>query len=150
MQFAVAANVIGVVIASSPPFNPAANAAPCKAAVPELKLTACLAPTYAANASSNSAIFGPVVSQSERKTSTTAWTSSSSIVCRPYGRRVFLTGAPPFTARSGVAGTLLIKESFFESSLSPRWNFFETNKIDQLLGTEPLGIGIASVPEPLR
>ena len=31
--------------------------------MPELKLTACLAPTKAANASSNSPTFGPVVSQ---------------------------------------------------------------------------------------
>src|SRR5580658_45553 len=72
MQLAVAQNVMGVVIASSPGASPAANAAPCNAAVPELKLTACRAPTQAANRSSNSAIFGPVVSQSDLRTSTTA------------------------------------------------------------------------------
>ena len=38
--FAVATNVIGVVIASSPGPRPAAAAAPCSAAVPELKATA--------------------------------------------------------------------------------------------------------------
>ena len=43
-QLAVAQKVIGVVIASSPAPSPAANAAPCKAAVPELKLTAMLRP----------------------------------------------------------------------------------------------------------
>src|SRR5260370_35411264 len=71
MQLAVAQNVIGVVIASSPGPRPAANAAPCNAAVPELKLTACRAPTHAANRSSNSTIFRPVVSQSDSRTSTT-------------------------------------------------------------------------------
>ena len=45
---------MGVVMASSPVFKPAAKAAACKAAVPELKLTAYAAPTRAANASSNS------------------------------------------------------------------------------------------------
>src|ERR1019366_10426585 len=65
IQLAVAQNVMGVVIASSPGPNPAANATPCNAAVPELKLTANLAPTHSANASSNSSIFGPVVSQSD-------------------------------------------------------------------------------------
>src|SRR5271154_2449205 len=82
-QLAVAQKVMGVVIASSPGSSLAAKAAPCNAAVPELKLTACLAPTQAANASSNSATVGPVVSQSERSTSTTAWMSSSSMDCRP-------------------------------------------------------------------
>src|SRR5271165_408522 len=71
-QFAVAANVRGVVIASLPSLSPAANEVACNAAVPELKLTAYAEPTRAANASSNSATFGPVVNQSERNTSTTA------------------------------------------------------------------------------
>src|ERR1700687_4231270 len=72
MQLAVAQKVMGVVIASSPGPSPAANAAPCNAAVPELKLTPYFAPTHAENRSSNSPTFGPVVSQSDRKTSTTA------------------------------------------------------------------------------
>src|ERR1700733_15534069 len=97
-QFAVAAKVSGEVIASSPGFNPAANAAPCRAAVPELKATAYFAPTHAATASSNSATFGPVVNQSERSTSTTAWMSSSEIEWRPYGSIVWGTGGPPSTA----------------------------------------------------
>src|ERR1017187_1643050 len=84
MQLAVAQKVRGVVIASSPGPSPAANAAPCKAAVPELKLTACRAPTHAANRSSNSPTFGPVVSQSDFRTSTTAWISASSKLCSPY------------------------------------------------------------------
>src|SRR5208337_1704657 len=98
MQLAVAQNVMGVVIASSPGPSPAANAAPCKAAVPELKLTACRAPIQAANRSSNSPIFGPVVSQSDFKTSTTACTSSSSRLCRPYGNNFPRTGVPPWMA----------------------------------------------------
>src|ERR1039458_5869112 len=68
MLLAVAQKVMGVVIASSPGPSPAANAAPCNAAVPELKLTACRAPIHAAKRSSNSPIFGPVVSQSDFKT----------------------------------------------------------------------------------
>src|ERR1039458_10155324 len=72
MQLAVAQKVMGVVIASSPGPRPAANAAPCNAAVPELKLTACRAPIHAAKRSSNSPTFGPVVSQSDFKTLTTA------------------------------------------------------------------------------
>ncbi len=79
MQFAVAAKVSGEVMASTPACNPAANAAPCNAAVPELKATANFAPTRAANASSNSPTVGPVVSQSERNTATTAAMSSSPI-----------------------------------------------------------------------
>jgi len=50
----------------------AAKAAACSAAVPELRLTACFAPTRSANASSNCPTLGPVVSHSERRTSTTA------------------------------------------------------------------------------
>src|SRR5260370_24182371 len=61
MQLAVAQDVIGVVMASSPGPRPAANAAPCNAAVPELKLTACRAPTHPANPSSNATLFVPVV-----------------------------------------------------------------------------------------
>src|SRR5450755_3898217 len=70
-QLAVAQKVRGVVIASSPGPKPAANAAPWRAAVPELKLIAWRAPTHVANRSSTSPIFGPVVSQSDFRTSTT-------------------------------------------------------------------------------
>src|ERR1039458_297443 len=97
-QLAVAQKVIGVVIASSVGPSPAAKAAPRNAAVPELKLTACRAPTHAANRSSNSPIFGPVVSQSDFKTSTTACTSASSRLCSPYGNNRSRTGLPPWMA----------------------------------------------------
>src|SRR6266853_5910873 len=73
IQLADAQKVMGVVIAISPGPSPAANAAPCSAAVPELKLIAYRAPVCYANRSSNSPIFGPVVSQSDFKTSITAW-----------------------------------------------------------------------------
>ena len=48
----VVENVSGEVMASSPDPRPAANTAPCKAAVPELYATACAAPTCWANACS--------------------------------------------------------------------------------------------------
>src|SRR4029077_14901427 len=98
MQLAVAQKVMGVVIASSPGPSQAANAAPCNAAVPELKLIAYFAPTRAENRSSNSPTFGPVVSQSDFRTSTTAWISASSTLCRPYGNNFSRTGAPPWMA----------------------------------------------------
>src|SRR5208282_5467921 len=102
MQLAVAQKVMGVVIAASPRPNPAAKAAPCNAAVPELKLTACRAPTHAANRSSNSPTFGPVVSQSDFRTSTTAWMSASSRLCRPYGSNLSRTGEPPWMASVSI------------------------------------------------
>ena len=76
----MAANVIGVVIASSPGPRPAATAAPWSAAVPEENATACLAPVSATRPASNSGTRGPVVSQSERSAATTASTSSS-LIC---------------------------------------------------------------------
>src|SRR5260370_652847 len=89
---------MGVAIASSPGPSPAVKAAACKAAVPELKLTAYFASTHAENRSSNSPTFGPVVSQSDFRTSTTAWTSASSRLCRPYGNNFSRTGVPPWIA----------------------------------------------------
>jgi hypothetical protein len=77
---AVAANVTGVVIASSPRPRPAEAVAPCRAAVPELNAIACLAPVTAASSRSNCGTRGPVVNQSERRAASTAATSRSSIV----------------------------------------------------------------------
>ena len=74
--------------------RPAAAAAPWRAAVPELKATACRAPVASASPASNSGTRGPVVSQSERSAAATA--SMSSLVDdlvgvrqqrRPDGRR---------------------------------------------------------------
>jgi len=55
------------------------------------------APTHDAKASSNSATLGPVVSQSERSTSTTLGCLLSNR-WRPYGSRVFRTGVLPSMA----------------------------------------------------
>src|SRR5271169_310128 len=121
MQLAVAQKVMGVVIASSPGPSPAANVAPCNAAVPELKLTAYRAPIHAANLSSNSPIFGPVVSQSDLKTPTTACTSASSRLCRPYGSNFPRTGVPPWMA---IVSTFVGKPLIARRSSEPprqRW-----------------------------
>src|SRR5271154_2127953 len=58
----------------------------CNAAVQEFAATAWLAPMYAAKAASNSWTLGPVVSHPLRRTSTTAWISSSSMEARWKGR----------------------------------------------------------------
>src|SRR5215204_1382748 len=75
--FAVAGQVIGVVITSSPGPIPSATRVRCIAAVPEETASACFAPTYAAKRRSSSAAFGPVVSQPERIVRATASISSS-------------------------------------------------------------------------
>src|SRR5262245_47856038 len=77
ITFAVAGQVIGVVITSSPGPTPSATRARCIAAVPDDTARACLAPTYSAKRRSSSAALGPVVSQPERIASATAATSSS-------------------------------------------------------------------------
>ena len=61
MQFAEAANVIGVVITLSPLFRFKARIDKCKPAVALLTATAYLEPTYSANFFSNSFIKGPWV-----------------------------------------------------------------------------------------
>src|ERR1035441_727512 len=120
MQLVVAQKVMGVVIASSPVPSPAANAAPCNAAVPELKLTACRAPIQAANRSSNSPILGPVVSQSDLRTFTTSSTSASSTLCRPYGNNTSRTGVPPWMANvSSFGGKILISGGGWNRIRSP-------------------------------
>src|ERR687898_1479228 len=75
--FAVAGQVIGVVITSSPGPIPSATRVRCIAAVPEETASACFAPTYAAKRRSSSAEFGPVVSQPDRIVRVTASISSS-------------------------------------------------------------------------
>src|SRR5688500_6573937 len=79
ITFAVAGQVMGVVITSSPGPTPSASSERCSAAVPDDRATACCAPTYSANRSSSSAVRGPVVSQPERSVSATASLSSSPI-----------------------------------------------------------------------
>ena len=79
ITFAVAGQVIGVVITSSPGPTPTARSARWSAAVPDATASACFAPTYSAKRRSSSAAFGPVVSQPERSVSATAAISSSPI-----------------------------------------------------------------------
>src|SRR5581483_3341191 len=77
ITFAVAGQVIGVVITSSPAPIPVATSARCIAAVPDETAIAWLAPTYSAKRRSSSAARGPVVSQPDRIASATAAISSS-------------------------------------------------------------------------
>ena len=79
ITFAVAGQVIGVVITSSPSPIPSATSARCIAAVPEATASTCFASRYSAIRSSRSAARGPVVSQPERSASATASISSSPI-----------------------------------------------------------------------
>ena len=80
--FAVATNVMGVVMASSPGPRPAASAAPCRAAVPDENATAWRAPVAAHRPASSTGMRGPVVSQSDRSAAVTASTSASSTCWR--------------------------------------------------------------------
>jgi hypothetical protein len=79
ITFAVAGQVIGVVITSSPGPTPSARSARCNAAVPEATAMTCFDSKYSAHRSSSSAERGPVVSQPERSVSATAAISSSPI-----------------------------------------------------------------------
>src|SRR5688572_25148705 len=73
---AVAQNVSGLVTTSSPGPTPDASSDRCRPAVHELTATACAAPTLSANARSNAATRGPVVSQPDASTSATASASA--------------------------------------------------------------------------
>ena len=64
-------------ITSSPGPTPAASSARCSAAVPLLTAATWRTPRYSLNASSNSAVRGPMVSQPELRQSSTASTSVS-------------------------------------------------------------------------
>src|SRR5439155_20045389 len=77
--FAVAGQVIGVVITSSPGPTPSATRERCSAAVPDANARTCFASKYSAMRRSSSAARGPVVSQPERSVSATAAISSSPI-----------------------------------------------------------------------
>src|SRR5262245_43226748 len=79
MTFAVAGQVMGVVITSSPGPTPTASSARWSAAVPEATASTCSAWTYSAKHRSSSVARGPVVSQPERRVSATASISSSPI-----------------------------------------------------------------------
>src|SRR5918992_1486109 len=75
--FAVAGQVIGLVITSSPGPTPRATSDRCSAAVPEDTASTCSTSRYWESRCSSSAARGPVVSQPERIVSATASISSS-------------------------------------------------------------------------
>ena len=79
ITFAVAGQVMGVVITSSPGPTPTASSARCSAAVPDATASTWSAWTYSAKRRSSSAARGPVVNQPERRVSATASISSSPI-----------------------------------------------------------------------
>src|SRR5215813_1885255 len=74
---AVAVKVIVGTITSSPSLIPTASSARWRAAVPELTAIEWLHPKYLENSSSNLLTLGPVVSQPERRVSTTDSISAS-------------------------------------------------------------------------
>src|SRR3954463_11458668 len=79
MTFAVAGQVIGVVITSSPGPTPSATSDRWSAAVPEASASTCSASRKSFIRSSNKAALGPLVSQPERSVAVTAAISSSPI-----------------------------------------------------------------------
>src|SRR6266542_4362714 len=81
-------NVNGVVITSSPGPTPWASSAACRAVVPFDVATACLTPTNAAKARSNSATRGPCAITPDSSTRRTAACSSSPI----SGLEIEITG----------------------------------------------------------
>ena len=77
ITLAVAGQVIGVVITSSPGPTPRASSERWSAAVPDATASTCSASRKTRIRSSSSAARGPVVSQPERRVSATAAISSS-------------------------------------------------------------------------
>jgi len=86
MTLAVAVNVSGVVMTSSPGPMFRAASATCIAAVQELSASVPGAPRYCENACSNCRVLGPVVIQGERSVATTSWISSSPMTGGEKGR----------------------------------------------------------------
>src|SRR5688572_2029109 len=101
--------------------------AACSPAVPLLSAAACATPTNCANAPSNASTAGPVVSQSDSRTATTAATSSASIACRPYGSIDGRTGRPP-----SMAGRSII------------------DQLEHVDRAQPLGVGVGRVHEAVQ
>ncbi len=92
MSFTEAANVIGVVITSSPAPMPSVTSAVCRPAVHELSANAPGAPNAVANSVSNRLVFGPVVIQLDRNVSMTSAISSSPMQGGEKGRNVVRDG----------------------------------------------------------
>src|SRR5438067_5005867 len=79
ITFAVAGQVIEVVITSSPGPTPSATSERCSAAVQDETASTCFASRYSRIRASSSAVRGPVVSQPDRSVSATASISASEI-----------------------------------------------------------------------
>ena len=88
---------------------PSASSIRCSAAVHDETATACFAPTYAANFSSNRWVFGPIVSHPDRSVSTTSAISSSPMTgCGTAGTSADAsrhTASLPSIGQVGEAGT---------------------------------------------
>src|SRR3989338_2430321 len=80
MELAEAIKVNGVVIISSPGFNPRARTAACSAVVPFDAVIVCLDLLYSENFSSNSFTFGPEARMPDLRTDSTDLISSSPIM----------------------------------------------------------------------
>src|SRR5262245_34653698 len=111
---------------------PAAHSAPCNAAVPLENAIACFASVTQHSASSKRATVGPDVSHDPRNTSTTAATSSSPIVCFPYG----------ITPRRAPASSTSVSRS---GDRGGRHDVAQQRA--QLLDAEPLVVRVAGVDE---
>lgn len=78
-------------ITSSPALMPMASSARCKPAVAELtEMASQSPPTNAAKSDSKRLVLGPVVTQPERRESTTSVISASSMSGRAKGRKGFV------------------------------------------------------------
>jgi hypothetical protein len=86
ITLAVATQVSGVVMTSSPGPTPASRRATSSVAVPELKARTVRPPQWAESAASKACTFGPLVIQPERSTSPTAAMVASSMLGRVKGK----------------------------------------------------------------
>ena len=102
---------------SSPGLIPAAMSARCRAVVQDETATASAAPTYSANLRSNSATFGPWVTQPLLRTSTTASSSAAPNAGRLTG--IIFVAVRVHHASTTTAAVLLIFCLHRISSMSP-------------------------------
>src|SRR5215831_19089425 len=103
ITLAVAGKVMGEVMTSSPGPMPRATRPRCMAAVQEVTPRARRASRKRANSCSKRWVLGPVVSQPERRVSTTSASSSGPMLGRWKGRKLGRTGAPPSMARRSTS-----------------------------------------------
>src|SRR5436189_4633283 len=99
ITFAVAGQVIDVVITSSPGPTPSATSDRCSAAVHDETASTCFASRYSRMRASSSAVRGPVVSQPERSVSATA-SISACVIAGGWNER----NSDRFAETSGICG----------------------------------------------